>query len=317
MKSLARTSVAKAVTAALVIAAVPAWSQSIQTGGDIHTDGNVDAVSFTGDGSGLFGVATDSELASHQGNPSAHHVPTVDTTCDAVACDGASFTGVDADRLDGLDSVAFAQESDLQHVETILLALQAQVNALGLAPVEDSGLKGCWDEEGVSRPCAGTGEDGEFQAGVSWPTPRFTDNGDGTVTDNLTGLIWLKDANCPGETKTWQQALDWVENPLNSGGTACSDYAAGTFTDWRLPNLRELQSLVAYGYYGPALPNTAGTGQLVEGDPFTGVQSLFYWSSTTDVHSTNEAWGVHMVKGEVNDGFKFLDVYVWPVRGGQ
>ncbi len=37
-----------------------------------------------------------------------------------------------------------------------------------------------------------TGDDGDLQVGVDWPLPRFTDNNNGTVTDNLTGLIWLK-----------------------------------------------------------------------------------------------------------------------------
>ena len=50
------------------------------------------------------------------------------------------------------------------------------------------------------------GDDGYYQKGVAWPNPRFTDNGDGTVTDNLTGLIWLKNANCFG-TRTWATAL--------------------------------------------------------------------------------------------------------------
>ena len=46
-----------------------------------------------------------------------------------------------------------------------------------------------------------TGDDGALQKGVAWPNPRFTDNGDGTVTDNLTGLIWLKNANCANALK--------------------------------------------------------------------------------------------------------------------
>lgn len=50
------------------------------------------------------------------------------------------------------------------------------------------------------------GGDGECQKGVALPNPRFTDNEDGTVTDNLTGLIWLKNANCDGP-KTWANAL--------------------------------------------------------------------------------------------------------------
>ena len=53
------------------------------------------------------------------------------------------------------------------------------------------------------------GDDGHIQAGAPWPSPRFFDNGDGTVTDYLTGLIWLKDAECLGST-TWEVALDNV-----------------------------------------------------------------------------------------------------------
>ena len=65
----------------------------------------------------------------------------------------------------------------------------------------------------------GPRDDGYWQQalGVEWPNPRFTDNGDGTVTDNLTGLIWLKDANCFGQ-KTWDQlyliAMDCLQVPV-------------------------------------------------------------------------------------------------------
>ena len=41
-----------------------------------------------------------------------------------------------------------------------------------------------------------TGDDGDLEAGVAWPIPRFKDNNDGTILDTLTGLIWLKNANC-------------------------------------------------------------------------------------------------------------------------
>jgi len=55
-----------------------------------------------------------------------------------------------------------------------------------------------------------TGDDGDLEKGVAWPSPRFTDNSDGTVTDNLTGLIWLKNANCPNATRDWTTALSDV-----------------------------------------------------------------------------------------------------------
>jgi len=74
------------------------------------------------------------------------------------------------------------------------------------APVVVTGQTQCWDPLGNPTACGGTGQDGEIQAGVPFPTPRFTDNSSGAVTDNLTGLIWLQNANCVG-LQTWQNAL--------------------------------------------------------------------------------------------------------------
>ena len=53
-----------------------------------------------------------------------------------------------------------------------------------------------------------TGDDGYIEAGVAWSSPRFTNNGNGAMTDNLTGLVWSQNANLPAALKTWHQALD-------------------------------------------------------------------------------------------------------------
>ena len=145
---------------------------------------------------------------------------------------------------------------------------------------------------------------GDLERGVAWPVPRFTDNDDGTVTDNLTGLIWLKNANCFG-SRTWSQALSDC-NGLTSGSCGLSDGSSAG--DWRLPNIRELPSLVDYGGYNPALPS---------GYPFDGVQSAYYWSSSTSASYPSYAWGVYMSNGGVGIGNKLSNYYVWPVRGGQ
>ena len=152
----------------------------------------------------------------------------------------------------------------------------------------------------------GARDDGALQRGVAWPVPRFTDNLDGTVTDNLTGLIWLKDANCFG-LKVWAKALSDA-NTLNSGECGLTD--GSVEGDWRLPNVREMQSLIDYGRYNPALPS---------GHPFTGVQgveSSFYWASTTLAVGTPFAWGVDLGNGDVYNHTKAFTYYVWPVRGG-
>jgi hypothetical protein len=156
------------------------------------------------------------------------------------------------------------------------------------------------------------GDDGTLKKGVAWPTPRFTDHGNGTVTDNLTGLIWLSNANTFA-TQTWANALS-LAGGLASGSFGLSDGSKGG--DWRLPNIRELQSLVDYGQINPALPNTVGTGRWTQFDPFTGVQSSNYWSSTTTLSDTVWAFVVNFADGTVGGGAKSIGRYVWCVRGG-
>jgi hypothetical protein len=150
-----------------------------------------------------------------------------------------------------------------------------------------------------------TGDDGDLQKGLAWPYRRFTDNLDGTVTDNLTGLIWLKNADYLAATKTWADALIAC-NTLADDGTELTDRSSAG--DWRLPNIRELLSLVDYSRYNPALPS---------GHPFSDVQLGVYWSSTTEAIDMNQAWSVNLNVGSVNHELKPFTYSVWPVRGGQ
>ena len=149
------------------------------------------------------------------------------------------------------------------------------------------------------------GDDGDLQRGQSWPDPRLTDNGDGTVTDNLTGLIWLRDANC-FNASTWAEALQEC-NDLRSGDCGLVDGSSPG--DWRLPNIKELLSLIDYSNAEPALP----TAHL-----FTGVMSGRYWSSTsvpTDVVE-GAAWTLDIWYGLTFPIFTDSVADVWPVRGG-
>ena len=115
------------------------------------------------------------------------------------------------------------------------------------------------------------------------------------------------DANCPAGTKTWQEALNWVVL-LNFTAIACTDYDALTYSDWRLPNIKELLSLVDCSQSAPSLPS---------GHPFGSVQSSFYWSSSSVVASPDFAWVVFMSSGNANGDGKTSSSFVWPVRGGQ
>ena len=151
------------------------------------------------------------------------------------------------------------------------------------------------------------GDDGALEKGVSWPDPRFTSNGNGTITDNLTGLIWLEDANCFGE-QTWPSALI-LSNTLASGRCGLTD--GSTAGQWRLPNINELESLVDISQRNPFI--------FTSNYPFTSVQSSRfdrYLSSSTLVFSPDAAWVVFMQTGSMDIIGKgsWGSNFVWPVR---
>ena len=163
----------------------------------------------------------------------------------------------------------------------------------------------------------GTNDDGALQEGVAWPNPRFTDNGNGTVTDKLTGLIWLRNAACtatvagiynPLGELTWQNALIWT-NGLANGICGLTDGSSAG--QWRLPNRNELQSLIDRSQYNPALPS----GHPFEG-VFLGKSYVAYWTSSTYLDDANEAWEVYMYDGSVDPIFTNAGDGVWPVRSG-
>ncbi len=176
------------------------------------------------------------------------------------------------------------------------------------APVPKTGQTTPW----------GTGDDGTLQKGVAWPNPRFIDNNNGTVTDKLTGLMWQKNANCiatyyPGFDNdsslgdgevTWPHALAFVAG-INNGTYPLCRFG---YSDWRLPNVRELNSLIDYGR-SPTFP--AGT-------PFIGLAYDNYWSSTS--HASGPTLWAYMINfgdASVTNFSKTTPCNVWPVRGGK
>jgi hypothetical protein len=139
-----------------------------------------------------------------------------------------------------------------------------------------------------------TGDDGYYKIGITSPNPRFTLIGELCVYDNLTELMWTKNANLFGQ-ETWAIAL-WNCNDL--------DYAG--YTDWRLPNRLELLSLVDRENHSPSLPT---------GHPFANVQNNSYHTSTLVPGTTYpNQFVVYFTNGVSSTSGIWLNEYYWPVR---
>lgn len=188
-----------------------------------------------------------------------------------------------------------------------LLATSLPLATVLAAPADlpKTGQTTCSDANGATIDCANTGQDGELQSGVAWPNPRFTVGTDTTadcVTDRLTGLMWMREPGSLG-------AVDW--------GTALSlsnNLSLCGFSDWRLSNVREIESLTHSGVGdGVAYLNSQG---------FSGVQSAYYWTSTSGLivnkFIKRNAWSISMGDGALHTSSpKVMSQLLWPVRGGQ
>jgi len=143
----------------------------------------------------------------------------------------------------------------------------------------DTGQDKCYDGYGNEITCPQPGKPFYGQdAQYKGPQPAFRDNGDGTVSDLNTGLVWQKGDSQNGQYRDWQQAVDY-----------CASLDLGGHTDWRLPSKKELMSIVDYGRSYPAI-NTAF---------FPDCRSGYYWSSRTYADYPYYAWGVYFGYGYV------------------
>jgi hypothetical protein len=173
----------------------------------------------------------------------------------------------------------------------------------------------------------GPGSDGDVRAGAAL---SYTDNGDGTITDNNTQLIWEKKDDAGGihdkdNTYTWGMELA----PYTMNGTMLTEFLSALNTppcfaghcDWRIPNVRELQSIVNYEVIPAAVTafNTGcSPGCTVDGSggPMCSCAALgFSWSSTMVGNLPGAAWFV-LSNGYVDGANTGLSYCVRAVRGG-
>ena len=188
---------------------------------------------------------------------------------------------------------------------TTAFGIEGEAETGGGGVVTKTGQTICYDASGSVIACTdgGTalgGQDG-YYATTKGTALAYTDNGNATITDTATGLMWKKCsegktgntcATGSNTTKTWTQAL-----------SVCEADTTASFTDWRLPNIRELSSLVDYERFSPAI------------NPFFSTESNLYWSSTTYLDDPYFAWFVSFHDGDTNVVDKTYPYYVRCVRG--
>jgi hypothetical protein len=147
---------------------------------------------------------------------------------------------------------------------------------------------------------------------------RYVDCGNGTVTDTVTGLIWLKQADCLSSAN-WEAAKKAVAG-LKNGDCMLKDGSSPG--DWRLPTNVEWEATMKNAKElgcapGPDLTNDMGTACMSAGpSSFTGVESDYYWSSTA-LEGNERAWLGDLDHGNLLNAAVTSSLRVWPVRGGR
>jgi hypothetical protein len=214
-----------------------------------------------------------------------------DTDCDDPDCTGNMSCPETETFCD--DNVDNDFDGDTDCADSDCTAVQPEDPSL----LPDTGQTSCFTNSGIFRDCveaectgaAPPGQDGFYKTGCASDEFRFVDNLDGTVTDNCTGLMWQQDtANTNGiggidddDTLLWCAALTYCEGTLNTGGGFAGK------TGWRLPNIREIQSIADYSGL-----QTRGTYPAFGEQSTHSDGSSWYWSSTSRADAPSQAWRV-------------------------
>ncbi len=166
---------------------------------------------------------------------------------------------------------SFSDDDILDYLPLILSSVGSHGggdNSDDVSILPDTGITKCSDNESeIICPSVGEpfyGQDAQYGSN----SLSYTDNGDGTVTDNVTELMWMQADD--GQLRSWDDAVAY-----------CDGLALAGHSDWRLPNQHELFELVDKARHTPAI------------DPVFSCQTSFYWSSSPDALSLNGAWALY------------------------
>lgn len=159
-----------------------------------------------------------------------------------------------------------------------------------------TGQQKCFDQDGNTVTCDDSGQSGELEYTHSNVSPRMSMVMENLVQDNVTGLIWPADGGLVDFPLNWEESLQWIREQNES--------CLFGRNDWRMPNRRELRSIINHRFKRPAL---------VEKEYFRRVTPDWYWTSTTSAIATDYAWYLHFDGGRMFYGRKTEYHWVWPV----
>jgi hypothetical protein len=190
----------------------------------------------------------------------------------------------------------------LLSMASFFLSRSILLSAADLYPLPDTGQTKCYNLAGTEISCPSVGESLYGQdANYDGLLPSYTDNSNGTVTDNNTGLIWQQDTADTNEDSTITSA---DELTLQEAVNYCDDLFYANLSDWRLPERIELQSIVDYGRFNPAIA------------PVFLCESSGYWSATRRALNGNTFWIFGFNYGSTGLGGTAGTLYVRCVSDG-
>ena len=176
--------------------------------------------------------------------------------------------------------------------------LEVSIEYMNIKNILHTGVSQCFDDQGAQIDCRNTGQDAAVGSGLRWSGARFESLSEDLIRDCLTGLIWTRNCSLFEYPIDWHESLDLINEMKREGRF--------DRTDWRLPNRRELRSLIDHSEREPALPRPY---------PFVNVNLSWYWTSTTAARNAAYAWYVHLEGGRMFYGKKTDYFWAWPVAG--
>jgi hypothetical protein len=177
--------------------------------------------------------------------------------------------------------------------------------------IHRTGQLQCWNDAGTLIACAGSGRDGEIRAGFA---RHFVDNGDGTISDLVTGLMWEKlsdDGSIHDKDTLYTGVSAGIAKAAALNGAAFAGH-----TDWRVPNVRELGSLPDYEYFSMAIPPIFHTGCTpgCNGISCACTKSHIYMTTTVYLPFPEAIWTYNMTDGDHYAQYADESFYVRAVR---